>query len=111
MEHGVWEDMFDEMYELEQQHASTYGDRCATEAEAHAEWHLNAGHPMDQPGCPWDCCDPDPDFDDEELERHGLARFRPARLNLLARFRQWRAHRAWVKDVERAAWEDADIPF
>lgn len=32
-------------------------DRPATEAEAHAEWHRNAGHPMDQPGCPWDCCD------------------------------------------------------
>src|SRR3954468_5652524 len=30
---------------------------CATEAEAHVEWHLNSGVPMGQPGCPWDACD------------------------------------------------------
>lgn len=36
-----------------------YGDdRPATESEAHAEWHRNAGVPMGQPGCPQDACDP-----------------------------------------------------
>ena len=37
----------------------------ATMGEAHAEWHLNAGVPMGQPGCPQDAChlpDPDPEF-------------------------------------------------
>lgn len=43
-------------------------DRPATEAEAHAEWHRNAGHPFDQPGCPWDCYDP-PDEPEEERMR------------------------------------------
>lgn len=30
-------------------------DRPATQAEAHVEWHINAGVPMGQP-CPWDAC-------------------------------------------------------
>lgn len=30
----------------------------ATESEAHAEWHRNAGVPMGQPGCPQDACHP-----------------------------------------------------
>lgn len=34
-------------------------DRVATESEAHAEWHRNAGVPMGTPGCPWDACHPD----------------------------------------------------
>lgn len=29
----------------------------ATMADAHAEWHRNAGVPMGQPGCPQDACD------------------------------------------------------
>jgi len=33
-----------------------YESRPATEAEAHAEWHINAGIPMGTPGCPWDAC-------------------------------------------------------
>lgn len=36
----------------------------ATESEAHAEWHRNAGVPMGTPGCPQDAChppDPDPE--------------------------------------------------
>lgn len=39
-------------------------DRPATESEAHAEWHRNAGIPMGTPGCPWDAChvDDDPDY-------------------------------------------------
>jgi hypothetical protein len=41
-------------------------DRPATDGEAHAEWHRNAGLPMDQPGCPWDCCDAPYPYDDEE---------------------------------------------
>lgn len=33
----------------------------ATIADAHREWHLNAGVPMGQPGCPQDACHlPDP---------------------------------------------------
>jgi len=30
--------------------------RPASEAEAHVEWHINAGVPMGTPGCPWDAC-------------------------------------------------------
>jgi hypothetical protein len=33
----------------------------ATMADAHSEWHRNAGVPMGQPGCPQDACDPYPD--------------------------------------------------
>lgn len=42
--------------------------RPATISEAHAEWHLNAGVPMGQPGCPWDACHVDlhPDWEPEE---------------------------------------------
>jgi len=42
-----------------------YETRTATEAEAHAEWHLNAGVPMGTPGCPWDACHDDDWHDDE----------------------------------------------
>lgn len=30
----------------------------ATMADAHREWHLNAGVPMGTPGCPQDACHP-----------------------------------------------------
>lgn len=36
----------------------------ATESEAHAEWHRNAGVPMGTPGCPQDACHPDEHNDD-----------------------------------------------
>lgn len=36
----------------------------ATMAEAHREWHLNAGVPMGQPGCPQDACDPPEEYGD-----------------------------------------------
>lgn len=37
----------------------------ATMSDAHREWHLNAGVPMGQPGCPQDACHlPDDDFDE-----------------------------------------------
>ena len=32
-----------------------------TWADAHHEWHTNAGVPMGQPGCPWDACHPEPE--------------------------------------------------
>jgi hypothetical protein len=35
----------------------------ATPADAHREWHANAGVPMGQPGCPQDACHP---YDDPE---------------------------------------------
>ena len=35
----------------------------ATMSDAHREWHLNAGVPMGQPGCPQDACHP---IDEEE---------------------------------------------
>jgi hypothetical protein len=41
--------------------------RQATEAEAHAEWHLNSGVPMGTPGCPQDACHADDDFDPSEI--------------------------------------------
>lgn len=30
----------------------------ATPGDAHREWHINAGVPMGQPGCPQDACHP-----------------------------------------------------
>lgn len=41
--------------------------RMATMADAHAEWHWNAGVPMGQPGCPQDACHPVDDDADHEL--------------------------------------------
>lgn len=38
----------------------------ATQSDAHREWHLNAGVPMGQPGCPQDACHPVYDEYDEE---------------------------------------------
>lgn len=37
----------------------------ATMADAHREWHLNAGVPIGTPGCPQDACHP---IDDEVPE-------------------------------------------
>lgn len=38
----------------------------ATMADAHREWHLNAGVPMGQAGCPQDACHPWDDYDEQE---------------------------------------------
>lgn len=51
----------------EQDHLRTYGDRPATESEAHAEWHQNTGVPIWKGVCPWDCCEPDRDESELEL--------------------------------------------
>jgi hypothetical protein len=40
------------------------GGGPATEADAHREWHLNAGVPVGQP-CPWDACDPAEEYEGE----------------------------------------------
>lgn len=40
----------------------------ATMAEAHREWHWNAGVPMGQAGCPQDACHPVEDFFDGDTE-------------------------------------------
>ena len=39
----------------------------ATDSEAHAEWHLNAGKPIWTSPCPWDSCG----LDDEPIESEG----------------------------------------
>lgn len=57
---------------------------AATMGEAHAEWHLNAGVPMGQPGCPQDACHPVDDWEgcepisDEELVARNGTGFPPA---------------------------------
>lgn len=38
----------------------------ATMADAHREWHWNAGVPMGQAGCPQDACHPMDDYDYDE---------------------------------------------
>lgn len=38
----------------------------ATIAEAHREWHANAGIPVGTPGCPQDACHPIDDYDYDE---------------------------------------------
>lgn len=51
----------------------TNGDRQATMADAHAEWHRNTGVPMGTPGCPQDACHPD-EYDDEPTVGQEAAR-------------------------------------
>lgn len=55
----------------------------ATMSEAHREWHLNAGVPMGQPGCPQDACHPvDDDIYEPQVKcgyckaRHSVAAVR-----------------------------------
>jgi hypothetical protein len=61
------------MYDAETSLMDAYEERInaggplATMADAHREWHLNAGVPMGQPGCPQDACHPIEDFTLEEL--------------------------------------------
>lgn len=45
--------------------------RTATESEAHAEWHRNAGVPIGTPGCPQDAChvDCEPDYTCDQCKR------------------------------------------
>lgn len=38
----------------------------ATQSEAHAEWHRNAGVPMGTAGCPQDACHPIDEYDGDE---------------------------------------------
>jgi hypothetical protein len=46
---------------------------CATEAEAHYEWHINAGVPLHTGCCPWDCCGPDePEPPEESYWEHEM---------------------------------------
>jgi hypothetical protein len=46
--------------------------RLATPGEAHAEWHLNAGVPMGQPGCPQDACHLPDDLEPEPGPGEGI---------------------------------------
>lgn len=46
------------------EHPDDRSGGLATEGEAHAEWHRNAGVPIGQP-CPWDACDPYADCPEE----------------------------------------------
>jgi hypothetical protein len=61
----------EELIAFEREHS-----RPATESEAHAEWHLNAGVPIGQPPCPWDACHGDDEWDTEpptEGANHAVA--------------------------------------
>lgn len=59
------------MYDAEADMMEAYRERqdafapLATMADAHREWHANAGVPMGTPGCPQDACHVDDDDDDE----------------------------------------------
>lgn len=44
----------------------------ATQADAHREWHLNAGVPMGTPGCPQDACHPIEDFHEVPVTESGV---------------------------------------
>jgi hypothetical protein len=46
----------------------------ATIADAHREWHINAGVPMGLPGCPQDACHV-PEFDTDEEGDAWFAQF------------------------------------
>lgn len=60
-----WEDLQDR-WAAEAVRELMEGDRLATPAEAHLEWHRNAEVPLGQP-CPMDACDPyyDEPYDEE----------------------------------------------
>lgn len=79
------------MYDAEADMMEAYRERqdafapLATMADAHREWHLNAGVPMGQPGCPQDACHPIDDFDPDDFrivrcgyckKRHDIATVR-----------------------------------
>lgn len=58
------------MYDAETSLMDAYYERqnafapLATMADAHREWHINAGVPMGAPGCPQDACHVDDDYDE-----------------------------------------------
>lgn len=58
------------MYDAETSAMDAYYERqnafapLATMADAHREWHINAGVPMGQPGCPQDACHIEDDYDE-----------------------------------------------
>jgi hypothetical protein len=56
----------------ERQIADERESRLATPGEAHAEWHLNAGVPMGQPGCPQDACHLPDDLEPEPGPGEGI---------------------------------------
>lgn len=84
------------MYGSDWDEEERYG-RVATEAEAHAEWHRNAGVPMGTPGCPWDACHAEPD-DDEGADDD--PRWDPVAA----------ADEAWA-DALAAQWDDDPNPY
>jgi hypothetical protein len=49
-------------------HADDRDGGMATMADAHREWHRNAGVPMGTPGCPQDACHPADDYDESDDE-------------------------------------------
>ena len=83
-------------------------DRPATESEAHAEWHRNAGVPMGQPGCPWDACHDYPGSSEEAEGLEELAAWEASWRGRLVR--RWRDLR---DRLERRQFppDNDDLPF
>lgn len=77
--------------------------RFATEAEAHVEWHLNAGVPMGTPGCPQDACHPDEhEMPTEHVFTHG---------EVTAQYEATDALRTLTGPFETRVEDDDDLPF
>ena len=77
-------------------------------AEAHAEWHRNAGVPMGQPGCPQDACHlPEPNC----WECGDTDPACPACVAALAQSRAWLAAQPAVPDPWAGAEWDGPLPF
>jgi hypothetical protein len=70
------------MYDAETSMMDAYEERMnaggplATMADAHREWHLNAGVPMGTPGCPQDACHIEEPYEDLPLVTCGHCRER-----------------------------------
>ena len=64
-EREIFEDLMRSEAEWEYENRFT---PAASEAEAHLEWHRNAGVPLGTPGCPWDACHDDDGYDAYQAE-------------------------------------------
>jgi hypothetical protein len=72
-------------------------------ADAHREWHRNAGVPVGLGSCPWDVCDPSAYYDglDEDDEGRGDA----------ARADEPTSARPIVETTSADEWGDDEPPF
>jgi hypothetical protein len=75
----------------------------ATEADAHREWHHNAGVPMGTGSCPWDACQPPDDVESEPVPP------RPARHEMTAEFPLVGRAKSFADRIREPGWSAYDV--